>query len=392
MRWWSIGLCAAFLWVATRAVAEPYIGLREGYKCSACHVNMTGGGMRTSFVSAHAHEILHYPDWFAALTKPAEAFSGEINQYVALGSDLRTNLSFVTQDKPDQNGRVNNSQVFRSRLQSTDISVNEAVGYLNVNLIPDLLTFYLDQRFAPSVDTREVWAMAYLPWDIYLKGGKMFLPYGLQLQDDQAFIRGGRNGSATTGFSFNVSQPAFELGWEPGPNSLAVAVSQGVVNDRDVQLTGTDYLLFTELPVVRSVMAGLSGTYSGGSTETSWVGLFTGFNLGKFTYLGEVDFGHFSFKDTTSNQHISTGTFITYSEGNYLLFDWLNIKAAVDYADWDGQLPRQGSNAENRVSFGLEPFLARFVQLRTFYRVTNGVASNASHNQGLWYAEVHVFF
>jgi hypothetical protein len=382
----------AVLWVGSRAAAEPYIGLREGYKCSACHVNMTGGGMRTSFVSAHAHELLHYPDWFAALTKPADPFTGEINQYLSLGADLRTSLSFITQDRPDKNGAVNNDQAFRSRLEETDISVNEAVGYVNVNLIPDLLTFYLDQRFAPSLDTREVWGMMYLPWDSYVKAGKMFLPYGIELQDDTAFIRGGNNGSATTGFSFNVSQPAFEAGWEPGPMSLAVAVSQGVVNDTDVQLTGTDYLLFNDLPVVRSVLAGLSGTYSGGATRVSWFGFFTGFNLGRFTYLGEVDFGHFNFQDTTLNRRVETGTFITYSEGNYLLFDWLNAKVAVDYADWDGQLPREGSNAENRVSVGLEPFIARFIQLRTFYRVTNGVSTNPSHNQGLWYAEVHVFF
>jgi len=391
MRWWSIGLCTVLLWVASQAAAEPYIAVREGYKCSACHVNMTGGGMRTSFVSAHAREILHYPDWFAKLTKPIDAFSGEINQYVSLGSDVRTSLSFTLQDKGTIAG-VNNDKAFRWRLTETDISVDQATGYLSVNLIPDLLMVYLDERFAPTVDTREVFGMMYLPWDIYTKVGKMFLPYGLQLQDDQAFIRGGRNGSATTGFSFNVSQPAFELGWEPGPMALAIAVSQGVVNDRDVQLTGTDYFMFTELPVVRNVLAGISGTYNGGATQTSWFGFFTGFNLWRFTYLGEVDFGHFDFHDSALNKRVSTGTFITYGEANYLLLDWLNVKTSIDYADWDGTLPRQGSNGENRVSFGLEPFLARFLQLRTFYRVTNGVASNATHNQSLWYAEIHVFF
>ena len=394
MRGWTIGLCAAvLLGFAAQALAEPYLAVREGYKCSACHVNMTGGGMRTSFVSAHAREILHYPDWWARLTKPADAFTGDINQYVGIGGDIRTSLTFETQDTPDKNGNVNNNQAFRTHLQSTDISVYEAVGYLNVNLIPDLLNFYLDERFQPSVDTREVFGMLSLPYDIYLKAGEMFLPYGLELQDDNAFIRGGRNGSATTGFSFFVSQPAFEIGWEPGPMAFAAAVSQGVANDNDVQLTGTDYFMFTELPVVRNVLAGVSGSFNGGSTETSLFGFFGGFNLGPFNGLGEVDFGHTSCSACGANQvSVHEGTFETYVEGNYLALNWLNVKAAFDYADWDGTLPRAGSDAENRVSFGLEPFIARFIQLRTFYRVSNGIASNPSHNQGLWSAEVHVFF
>src|SRR5580765_2458292 len=129
MRWWILGLCGAVLWVASEAAAEPYIAVREGYKCSACHVNMTGGGMRTSFVSAHARDLLHYPDWFARLTKPTEAFTGEVNQYVSLGADLRTSLTFIMQDK-GSDGTVKNNIAFRGRLEQTDISVNEAVGYL----------------------------------------------------------------------------------------------------------------------------------------------------------------------------------------------------------------------------------------------------------------------
>jgi hypothetical protein len=391
-RWmWIIGLCALAPCAGRQAAAEPYIAVREGYKCSACHVNMTGGGMRTSFVAAHAREIMHYPDWFAALTKPADSFSGEINQYVGIGADLRTSLTLIMQDQ-GTSGQVKNDKAFRWTLQETDLSVDEAVGYLNVNLIPDLLTFYLDQRFAPSVDTREVFGMIMLPWDIYAKAGKMFLPYGLQIQDDNAFIRGGRNGSATSGFSFFVSQPAFELGWEPGPFSVTTAVSQGAVNDRDVQVSGTAYGMFTELPVVRNVLAGVSGSYAGGGPETSLVGFFTGFDLGRFTYLGEVDFRHDNVTDPTTGGHEGVGTFMTYSEGNYLAFDWLNVKVAFDYADWDGTLPRQGSDAENRFSVGLEPFLAKFVQVRAFYRVSNGIRTNFSHNQGLWYLEIHVFF
>src|SRR5260221_14709406 len=110
MRRWTIGLSAAVaLGVASQAAAEPYLAVREGYKCSACHVNMTGGGMRTSFVSAHAREILHYPDWFARLTKPADSFSGEVNQYVGLGADLRTSVTLIMQDQ-GTSGQVKNDK------------------------------------------------------------------------------------------------------------------------------------------------------------------------------------------------------------------------------------------------------------------------------------------
>ena len=287
-------LCAAVLSWAGEVSAEPYLAVREGYKCSACHVNKTGGGMRTSFVAVHAQDILHYPDWFSELTSPADQFSGEINKYVSIGADLRVDATATFQDTP-KNGEVRNNQVFRGRLDEFEIDVQEAVGYLEVKLIPDLLTAYVDLRFAPNTDAREAWALMYLPWDVWIKGGKMFLPYGLQLQDDTAFIRGGRNGSATTGFSFNQQQAAFQIGWEPGPWFAAFAVSNGPSGNRDVQLTGTVYGMFTDLPVVgnlvRNFLIGGSATrVSPSGSDTVVAGAFTGFNLGLFTYLGEVDF------------------------------------------------------------------------------------------------------
>ena len=79
-------------------------------------------------------------------------------------------------------------------------------------------------------------------------------------------------------------------------------------------------------------------------------------------------------------------------EGDFLLFDWLNLKVAGDYADDDGSLASLVNDSENRVSVGLEPFLNRFLQPRLFYRVSNGARSNATHNQNVLLAEMHFFF
>lgn len=382
--------------------AEPYIAVREGFRCSACHVNMTGGGKRTDLVATHARDILHYPNFFGKFSNPPEFFTGEINKYLALGADLRASNTAIFQDgKPDPDGtfrgQVSNDEVFRGRLEEDKLDVTEALGYLDVRLIPDYLTVYVDQRFQPTTDNREAFGLlrGVLPWNGYVKAGRMFLPYGLQLQDDTAFIRGGNNGSVTTGFSFNVQQAAFEVGFEPGPFTVIAAVSDGSSNDRDVQITTTESVLLTDVPVVRTVLLGNSFSRVGppatgdhGSNQTVVFGFFAASNLGRLTYLGEADFRDDRSPDT--NNHW-VGRFIAYGEGDYLFFDWLNLKVAVDYSDSDGNI-HDVNDSENRVSIGLEPFLNRFLQPRLFYRVSNGVRKDPTHNQSIILAEIHALF
>jgi hypothetical protein len=383
-------------------LAEPYIAMREGLRCSACHVNMNGGGKRTELVSTHARDLLHYPNFFGPFSNPPEFLSGDINKYVSLGADLRASGTAVFQDgKPDPDGvfrgRVSNDKVFRDRLDKARLEVTEAVGYIELRLIPDYLMLYVDQRVQPTSDNREAFGLlrGVLPWNGYVKAGRMFLPYGLQLQDDGAFIRSGTNGSNNTGFSFNQQQAAFELGFEPGPFTLVAALSDGSSNDRDLQVTTTASVLLTDLPVVRNLLLGNSFSRAGppatgnrGSNETIVLGLFAGSNLGGLTYLGEADFRSDRSPDT---QNHSVGRFIAYGEADYLLLGWLNLKAAVDYSDNDGNV-HDVNDSENRVSVGLEPFLNRFLQPRLFYRVSNGIRRDPTHNQSVVLAEVHAFF
>ncbi len=388
-RWVRLfGVVVAVWLVASSAWAEPYIAVREGYRCSGCHTNITGGGKRTDIVSVHPRQLLHYPMFLGTFAKPLDHFSGEVNKYIGIGADVRFSETATFQDR-GSNGRVDNNKVFRGRLESNSLDTTEAVAYLEVRLIPDHLSFYLDQRFAPNTDTREVFGLLRgLPANGFIKAGRMFLPYGLQLQDDSAFIRGGRNGSATTNFSFNTRQSGLEVGIEPGPYSAIVAVSDGSAGDRDVWVTGTVSAIWTDLPIVRNVLLGGSAAHMGGSSENTEFGFFGGTNLGPVTGLAEADF----LNTRTSTSNGNQGTFIAYGELDYLLFGWMNVKAAIDYADDDGDLSSRADDSENRVSFGLEPFLNRFVQTRLFYRIGNGVRSMANHNQNVLLAELHLFF
>lgn len=383
------GVCVLFsLGIAQ---AEPYLAVREGVKCSGCHTNVSGGGKRSDLVATHAKELLRYPSFLGKLANPPEYFTGEINPYVAMGGNLRVSNTAIFQDR-GANGRVDNNKAFRGRLEQNNLDVTQAVLFGELRLIPDRLTIYVDQRLQPQTDNREAFALikGVFPWNGFIKAGRMFLPYGLQLQDDGAFIRGGTNGSVSSGFSFNQQQAGVEVGVEPGPVSAMIAVTDGPSGDRDVQVTGTVYTLFDELPVLRNVLTGVSFSRVGPpSTQTTIFGFFAGTNIERFSFLSEVDFRED--KNSTTNGR-SIGRFILYGELDYLAFDWLNLKAAIDYADDDGDLSSRGNDSENRVSFGVEPFLNRFLQPRLFYRVGNGVKSRPDHNQNILLAEMNVFF
>jgi hypothetical protein len=388
---------------AMRAVAEPYIAVREGMRCSACHTNVTGGGKRTDLVATHAKDLLHYPDFFGPFSRPLEYFTGELNPYVALGGDLRTSATLIFQSL-GENGRVRNDRVFRGRLEQTRLETTQATLYGEFRLIPERVSLYVDQRFQPTTDNREAFALlkGFLPWAGFVKVGRMYLPYGLQLQDDEAFIRGGRSrgsSSASTGFSFNLQEHGALVGFEPGKWSLLFAVTDGSAGDRDVRTVGTVYAVYDEVPLVRTLMIGGSASrVAPPSGETLVFGFFAGTNLGPLTILGEADFRSDKGRSTLGRR---VGQFLAYGEADYLLFGWLNLKAAIDYADSDGQLVRQlgsttvldtANDAEHRVSLGLEPFLNRFVQPRLFYRINNGIRSNPTHNQNVLLLEAHVFF
>ncbi|HYD48418.1 MAG TPA: hypothetical protein VEB21_08730, partial [Terriglobales bacterium] len=282
----SLGLvaAAALLLASQAAWAEPYFAVREGLRCSACHVNMNGGGMRTDLVNIHANELLHIPKMFGPLSRPTEYFNGDINQYLGLGADLRASYSAQFQDDPGSDNQVKNNQIYRGRLERNDLDT-DAFLYAEVRLIPDYLTLYVDFDLIDT-DAREAFGMVQgiLPWNGYIKAGRMFLPYGLQLQDDEAFIR-------SDIFNFNARETAFEFGFEPGPLTWIFAVSDGAGGDRDVRLTTTAYTLFTELPVVRNVLAGTSFSRTGSLTGDRIVyGFFAGTNIQRLTLLGEVDF------------------------------------------------------------------------------------------------------
>ena len=370
----AAALALSLVVVASSAHAEPYLMVRSGAKCSDCHTNQTGGGKRTPFAQIHARDILHDLD-LLPIPRGVKAFNGEVNSWISIGSDLRVRNTTTFQDPP-KNGRVSNDKAFREDVTSNDTEVYEFLGYLQVDLWPDVATLYVDENLNGGATNREVFGLfkGFLPWDTYFKAGRMFPAFGLRVFDDEAFIR------SRSGFTFQNPDEGAEIGLAPGPFFVATTVANGQDGDKDVLATVNAYAVLQDLPVVRHLMGGAS--FARQSDKRNVAAVYGGSNLWRFTYLGEIDFIHDHQVSTVGKRD----QLAAYAEVDFLLFDWLNLRGTFDYV--------KVSNDQNQVRYaiGAEPFINRVIQPRIQYRINNGVPTEPDQNTDQLIVELHLFF
>jgi hypothetical protein len=250
-----------------------------------------------------------------------------------------------------------------------------------VNAHPEFLTFYLDQKVAPSgASSREAVVLVQeTDHSLYLKAGKMLLPYGLR-QWDEAFIR------QVTGFNYDAQDLGVEVGWQPGPWDVSVAVSNGTQggneNNRDKQWSGVASLVF------RRFRLGGSFAYNeSGNVRRTMGGGFAGFNTGRFTLLGELDF--LKDEDLSANTPEFGHQRLAYVEGNVLLVKGINAKVSYDW--WD-PFSEVAEDEKIMVRAGVEPFVTQFLQVRVFFRYREGPGQLAVDNEDELLVELHAFF
>jgi hypothetical protein len=357
------------------AGAEPYLAIQEGYKCSKCHVNMTGGGKRTDFANVYVQTRLanEFFDWRRFGKKPDDTerdnpvktdsqssfFSGRLNEYIAVGGDFRVLL-----EETRTSGSAS-KQAFNQRKQNI---------YLEVDLIPDHVIFY--QTLADGGDAREIFGLLKGEWEgepYYFKVGQFFLPYGLRLQDDSAFTR------AATGFTYGITDVGAELGFEPGSWALHLAGTNGtgssLETNRSKRATGsvayvqkrfrlgTSYSTNKDAQGVKTVIYGANGGAQFG-------------RVGVLAEAGVID-------DSAVKQRVGI------LELNFLLSRGNNLKLSYEYHDPNVSI---FENAHTRYSLVYEPFVNQFTQLRAGIRDNRGIPQNPGLNANLYFLELHLFF
>ncbi|MEW6363581.1 MAG: hypothetical protein AB1714_02960 [Acidobacteriota bacterium] len=360
MRIWAL-VCIFVVWISSILSAEPYIAVREGFKCSSCHENVTGGGKRTQMGATYGAEALPWKHIDLEARK-IPAYRSWFDQLVSIGGDFR----FLNESTFQEGATANTFQTDKANL------------YLRVNLIPSHLSLHVDESLAPGgAQSREIFALVQLPMQGWVKAGKFIQPYGIRLEDDSAFIR------EVTGFNFNNPDLGVEVGVEPGNWSIALAATNGTAGSLDnnaaKQLVGT-------LAYVRDdIRAGASGSYNSGRLgDKHSTGLWGGFRLGPAAFLGEADLVREHPDDDASHDRL-----VTHAEVDFLVHEGWNVKVAYEYYDPDLDV---AENQRDRVVIGVEPFLTPFVQLAVFYTFNQSIPQNKPQNADELVFRLHLYF
>ncbi len=343
------------------ATAEPYLAVRTGLACGSCHVNRTGGGERTAYGAQYGAATL------PSMKFPAggKLFDGAIGERVRLGADLRGGyLGHLREDGP----------------YLGEIRMSEANLYLGVDLLPERLTAYIDERVAPGGATcREAFALySARRGGFYAKAGKFFLPYGLRLQDDDAATRRG------TGFTFESSDLGLELGGSGEHWTAALSVSNGTAGaaeqDNDKQYVGTGAWIHRDGRVGVSV----SANDLPGAAHRTLAGAFGGYQVAPLVVLAEID----RIVDTDVHGRDTRGA------AGHVEVDVAAARGVTARA-WGGAYDLDRADGVSRFAqwgAGVDWTALPGLQLRLLYRNRSGPAETQGSSDAEAIAEVHIFF
>lgn len=340
--------------------AEPYLAYKNNLKCMACHVNPDGGGQRNNFGRAFGQTIL------PAKTNSFDSNKlAQLTQYLTIGSDARFNA---------------NAQKDKNELTSKSFEVSSVLLYANIVFADTGLSFYIDEQIAPgSALNREAWAMMSFASGNLLKVGKMFLPYGIRIEDDGAFIR------QVTGMNFDNGDNGIEYTVNYQRSAINLFMANGtsqLINDDDNFLYGiraehlfSDYRLGTSL------------VFNNNEQQTKMFNLYSGATWGNFTLLAEVDL--ITFKPINNVSSAQIKQLITFVEINYQWQKGLNFKITAEYFDPDQDIDE---NQQTRYSFVTEYTPIANVQLRLGLRTKEDIPQKPSQSYDLIFLQSHFYF
>lgn len=356
-----VAVIAALL-VATVARAEPYLAVQSGLKCAQCHVNPTGGGLRTAFGNLWAQSQLAA----TKLGSGTEPWTGQIGQMLSVGGNVRANYSTI---------RVPNQEA------TNGFDLQEARLYLDLALIPNRLSVYLDERMGPG-NAEELEANVRLwlkPGSIYIKAGQFYLPFGWRLEDDNAYVR------QLSGISMQTPDRGIEIGMDRGLWSMQLAVSNGTAGgpelDDGKQVTARlEYVPGAWRVGVSAMHNNVPQTVG----DRTGIGAFGGYHWRQFSLLGEIDL----VKDKGLGAN-GRDLVASLAEANWRVRQGHNLKLTYEWFDPDRDV---GEDEQARSSLVYEWSPMEYLQARFGFRYFHGIPQSDFQNRRELFLQLHGFF
>jgi hypothetical protein len=370
---WRLPLLLVCLWVGAMllpsdAQAEPRFAMREGVACAMCHVNQTGGGMRTNYGVSYAQSNL-------AMAQEPGPFLPQLGESVAVGANLRVANRTTLAAHTKLQGKRYDSET------SNSFEMGEGNIYLRLDAIPEKLTIYIDETVAPeAASAREAFVLLEMgEQGLYLKGGRFMLPYGLRIPDDAAFIR------QETGFTYADQDLGVEIGINHHPVLASLAVSNGSGGGADPnlakQVTGT-------VAYGREwARLGVSAAYNDTSTpdmtfRSITSGVHAGVRLGRLVELVEIDWVHgIDPLEPYDQIPFYAETSFEVAQGAFLRF----VFEAYD------PLLALEENEKDRFTWGVSLFPMQLLEVRAEYRLRRDIPQLVDGNADEVFVELHGF-
>ena len=347
LRWAAaaLALAAAALCVAAYdAGAVPRYSVRYEQNCMLCHVNPTGGGMR----SAYATDELVPQELAMSPRKPEllAVLDTYLNKHIRIGADFRNQFMLFSEGSPQAN-----QQGFFP--MQGDL-------LLSFQLDPKGVLYY---KRGISNATEYFYVGHVLPWGGYVKGGRFVPPYGWKFDDHTMYVREHEGFAPPT-----HSDAGIEMGLAPKFGDLTVAVVNGnrggtLDNDRRLAIAATASTRFHLGPAL--AVAGLSGyTQPGIDTDVNRAGAFGALSLGSVTWLGQADLT----RDDPAGAPVAVSGLVTSHEVSVLLRQGVEVLGTYDFLDPDRDLE---TGALARFGVGAKVMPRPFMAVEMLYRHTD---------------------
>ncbi len=364
----------ALLAVPAAARAEPYLALREGFRCAQCHVNRTGGGMRNDFGRVYGLTALPWQRTAGPVERQAAGAFGALT----IGLDLKTEAVATLPAETELAG------VRRSSDGSATFDVPEGFLFIEGRLLGDHAALYVDTKAAPSgAVNREAFVLVEgLPGGLWGKVGRFLLPFGLRMAEDDSHVR------TVSGYNYGNTDTGVEVGIDRGPAFAAVSLTNGSFGGADdnlaKQVVGRAGVLLPEARAGASLAWNDTSDDDADEVQDRVVaGVFGGGSLGRVTLVGEADW-------IRERGDLGTRTELaTHLRLAFLAHRGLTLAVAHEMHDPDLELEE---DERERFRFTADLFPTRYLRVAAWWDLNRDIPQRVEGNADQAGLLLHGFF